>query len=706
MKCHLVHLTGPRKGLAMSFESARITVGRAASCDLHFDPFEDLAVAPHHAEILLDEDRRYYVHDLGSRGGTYVNGERVRHRAALHPEDIIQFGENGPEMVFRLGMARPGHQPLPPDPLPVAELIFVTGADAGRTFPVPADTPTRIGRRADLEVALDPRGDLVVSGTHCIIEYWNGRFILTDTSRNGTFVNSQPVENQAVLQDGDEITLGESGPRAHLRIMPPRRIYPNLTARPTAPHPPAPEEKPEERFTDASAAEPEHIAHGTEDQEQAAAAEPAEAHAPHRPQAARIPAAPPQHKPHIPVRINLIRKRPAPIPRRRRTSLARRVALTVLFVVAVMIGFAVWQVIRGGKSAAPPSIAESILTQIAQGELHPARNGNFSVLVPKTWASYERGPGLMIEPSDSSLVVDYLRSPGLTRDAVRRLVSLDGAPVADLTGLAQAGEDAAVSGYVSKSGGTSRLAVLHEPPYDVPAVAMLEAPTGKFEQLPEQALASLLVDGVKLQQLAPRPRPTPTPAPTPAPVIASSTPAPEADPATTGPAVPGTTPSIPAVPPAEIAAATPAPSPVPGEQETTPTATAVPPAQVGRMLGVNLTVPEGWTGEEDAEEGIVILRAPSGFEMRISRDPERADVDEILKALEADGWVMTARPNVSDKFRAASMRKGNENAIFAFVFEPSGSTVVIYAPKSGNLTADERQAVSDVVGEFLTAAGP
>ena len=127
LQCHLAYLTGPKAGQAKSFDAARIIVGRASTCDFQFDPYLDLEVASQHAEILLDDDT-FFIVDQNTRGGTYVNGQRITGDHPLRHEDYIRFVKNGPEVVFRLGIAPPGLQPLPPPPPRASEQVFCFGA--------------------------------------------------------------------------------------------------------------------------------------------------------------------------------------------------------------------------------------------------------------------------------------------------------------------------------------------------------------------------------------------------------------------------------------------------------------------------------------------------------------------------------------------------------------------------------------------------
>jgi len=77
---------------------------------------------------------------------------------------------------------------------------------------IEADTVLRIGRAADNDLVL-PDEDRLLSKTHCVIELQAGRYVLTDSSTNGTFLNGQRerlAPRIAVpLAVGDIIRLGQ-----------------------------------------------------------------------------------------------------------------------------------------------------------------------------------------------------------------------------------------------------------------------------------------------------------------------------------------------------------------------------------------------------------------------------------------------------------------------------------------------------------------
>ena len=52
----------------------------------------DPTVSETHCQITLDDSGRYYISDLGSTNGTYVNGSPVQGSAWLNPNDTVHIG--------------------------------------------------------------------------------------------------------------------------------------------------------------------------------------------------------------------------------------------------------------------------------------------------------------------------------------------------------------------------------------------------------------------------------------------------------------------------------------------------------------------------------------------------------------------------------------------------------------------------------------
>ncbi len=79
---------GPNAGSTFLLEAEVTTAGRSTESDVFLD---DVTVSRKHVEIRRKQDG-WYVHDLGSLNGTYVNRERVE-VTKLASGDELQIGK-------------------------------------------------------------------------------------------------------------------------------------------------------------------------------------------------------------------------------------------------------------------------------------------------------------------------------------------------------------------------------------------------------------------------------------------------------------------------------------------------------------------------------------------------------------------------------------------------------------------------------------
>jgi hypothetical protein len=122
----------------------RVTIGKADANTVVLT--DDPTVSRLHA-VLEDYGAGWSVRDLGSRNGTFVNGEQIHNEHALHPADELRVGHS--RLVFR------GEQPTEdalsvtaaPDPAPELTRRGRDVLDAlcrplfcGEAFPQPAST--------------------------------------------------------------------------------------------------------------------------------------------------------------------------------------------------------------------------------------------------------------------------------------------------------------------------------------------------------------------------------------------------------------------------------------------------------------------------------------------------------------------------------------------------------------------------------------
>lgn len=103
------HLSGSKANQVEEFSAdvhPAITIGREEGVQVKYDPTRDVddLVSRKHAKIERDPSNpdAYFIEDLGSRNGTFLNKQRLTGRAAIAPGDMVQFGPGGPEFQFDL----------------------------------------------------------------------------------------------------------------------------------------------------------------------------------------------------------------------------------------------------------------------------------------------------------------------------------------------------------------------------------------------------------------------------------------------------------------------------------------------------------------------------------------------------------------------------------------------------------------------------
>jgi hypothetical protein len=87
-------LDTPEGAHPIALESTLLTIGRGLNNDIIL---EDTRVSRHHAQLRY-KTRRFWVTDLNSTNGTFINGERIS-EADLRNGDILSLG--GLELTFR-----------------------------------------------------------------------------------------------------------------------------------------------------------------------------------------------------------------------------------------------------------------------------------------------------------------------------------------------------------------------------------------------------------------------------------------------------------------------------------------------------------------------------------------------------------------------------------------------------------------------------
>ncbi len=99
-------LQGPNPGEILPLEGATVILGRHPACDI---VLASAAVSRHHARI-LNIDSAYYLEDLHSRNGTFLNGRPLSQRQLLTENDEIGICD----LVFAFHLDRPVTDLTPP----------------------------------------------------------------------------------------------------------------------------------------------------------------------------------------------------------------------------------------------------------------------------------------------------------------------------------------------------------------------------------------------------------------------------------------------------------------------------------------------------------------------------------------------------------------------------------------------------------------
>ncbi len=107
VECFVIkHITGSKANQHETFEFDKyeeLTFGRETSNDVQFDPEKDSMISRSHCKISKGEKPlEFFIEDLGSLNGLYVNDEKVDERKKISPGDKIKLGLKGPEFEFDL----------------------------------------------------------------------------------------------------------------------------------------------------------------------------------------------------------------------------------------------------------------------------------------------------------------------------------------------------------------------------------------------------------------------------------------------------------------------------------------------------------------------------------------------------------------------------------------------------------------------------
>ncbi|MDQ3800197.1 MAG: FHA domain-containing protein [Acidobacteriota bacterium] len=244
MKIVLAEERDGRQASEQNFQQPIVRIGRDSNdCQIVFDNQQFPMVSRRHAELRW-QNGQWFLTDLGSSYGTFLNGQKISQPQAVQAGSALQLGTNGPVLrVVRLESAQPQtpvytpqaepqkpvSAPLPPQipnqqqqqQIPnrqaggngspdTAQLIFV-GTSRLEPYKITKDS-FWLGRDPNCDIVLEASA-VMVSRKHAQVSRQNGGFVVTDNgSFNGTLVNEQRISTPTPIYHGDEIQLGMGGP--------------------------------------------------------------------------------------------------------------------------------------------------------------------------------------------------------------------------------------------------------------------------------------------------------------------------------------------------------------------------------------------------------------------------------------------------------------------------------------------------------------
>jgi pSer/pThr/pTyr-binding forkhead associated (FHA) protein len=226
-----------------------LEIGRDPAAGL---PLPDAQVSWRHARLSPRPDG-VEVRDLGSRNGTFVDGERIGEATVVAPGSRVIVGESAIEVAAR-GRVETAVAPsflsantVASAQAPLGQLVLEIRFSDGTSRELPLGAPLEIGRDPSAELVLD---DQLVSRMHARLIPGAEQVTVEDLgSRNGTFVNGAPIKAPAVVGPGDQIVVGETtilvgltgtpAPQAHTAVG--ELPLPASERRAGAPEPSAPE---------------------------------------------------------------------------------------------------------------------------------------------------------------------------------------------------------------------------------------------------------------------------------------------------------------------------------------------------------------------------------------------------------------------------------------------------------------------------------
>lgn len=178
-------------------ENKELVLGRAC----HDFALHDECLSRKHCQISANGSD-FYIKDLGSFNGTFVNGEKIDN-VKLHDQDIIHIGNTSLTFYSEQPNSEESNNKLS---LEEFENKYILYFPQTKTYISLTSPSYSIGRKQDNTIYLPSNQ---ISARHAELKYHDHGWWITDLdSRNGVIINHKK-EASALLQVGDIVQLGD-----------------------------------------------------------------------------------------------------------------------------------------------------------------------------------------------------------------------------------------------------------------------------------------------------------------------------------------------------------------------------------------------------------------------------------------------------------------------------------------------------------------
>lgn len=208
-------------------EGQTITIGRGKECDISID---NTAISRQHISIALNSGI-YFISDMGSTNGTFVNGKKIDTDEPVSEKDSIVFGKftltpaaqgetaeqvttsvlvDSMDMdeatLFVGNKKQPQSSPNQYKGKPSGPRITVIRGEAStKVLSLAGISSIKIGKDSSCDLVIP--GWLIAKAQAYIIKRDSSYILIPQRSWAGTFINDSKVTNEYTLRPGDIITI-------------------------------------------------------------------------------------------------------------------------------------------------------------------------------------------------------------------------------------------------------------------------------------------------------------------------------------------------------------------------------------------------------------------------------------------------------------------------------------------------------------------